>query len=69
MREWADSLNQPIPEMKRIALDIEVDSEEGRMPVPKEHDRKITAVGIVSNDGFRKSFFLNKIKIPMMEQP
>lgn len=60
VREWADLLNQPIPEMKRIALDIEVDSEEGRMPVPKEHDRKITAVGIVSNDGFRKVLLLEQ---------
>jgi DNA polymerase, archaea type len=64
VREWADLLNQPIPEMKRIALDIEVDSEEGRMPVPREHDRKITAVGIVSNDGFRKVFLLEQDKNP-----
>ncbi|HEX5673489.1 MAG TPA: 3'-5' exonuclease, partial [Nitrososphaeraceae archaeon] len=64
VREWADLLNQPIPEMKRIALDIEVDSEEGRMPVPREHDRKITAVGIVSNDGFRKVLLLEQDKNP-----
>ena len=64
VREWADLLNQPIPEMKRIALDIEVDSEEGRMPVPREHDRKITAIGIVSNDGLRKVFLLEQDKNP-----
>lgn len=64
VREWADLLNQPIPEMKRIAVDIEVDSEEGRMPVPREHDRKITAVGIVSNDGLRKVFLLEQDKNP-----
>jgi len=64
VREWADLLNQPIPEMKRIALDIEVDSEEGRMPVPKEHNRKITAVGLVSNDGFRKVLLLEQDKNP-----
>ena len=62
VREWADLLNQPIPEMKRIALDIEVDSEEGRMPIPREHDRKITAIGIVSNDGLRKVFLLEQDK-------
>ncbi len=28
--EWAHLLNQPIPNMKRIAIDIEVESEEGR---------------------------------------
>ena len=64
VREWADLLNQPIPEMKRIALDIEVDSEEGRMPVPREHDRKITAIGIVSNNGLRKVFLLDQDKNP-----
>jgi DNA polymerase I len=64
VREWADLLNQPIPEMKRIAVDIEVDSEEGRMPVPREHDRKITAIGIVSNDGLRKVFLLDQDKNP-----
>ena len=64
VREWADLLNQPIPEMKRIALDIEVDSEEGRMPVPREHDRKITAIGIVSNDGMRKVLLLEQDKNP-----
>ena len=64
VREWADLLNQPIPEMKRIALDIEVDSEEGRMPVPREHDRKITAIGIVSNDGLRRVFLLEQDKNP-----
>jgi DNA polymerase, archaea type len=62
VREWADLLNQPIPEMKRIALDIEVDSEEGRMPIPREHDRKITAIGIVANGGFRKVFLLEQDK-------
>jgi DNA polymerase I len=50
--------------MKRIAVDIEVDSEEGRMPVPREHDRKITAIGIVSNDGLRKVFLLDQDKNP-----
>jgi DNA polymerase, archaea type len=63
VREWADLLNQPIPEIKRLALDIEVDSEEGRMPVPREHDRKVTAVGIVSNDE-RKVFLLEQDKNP-----
>ena len=64
VREWVDLLNQPIPEMKRIALDIEVDSEEGRMPVPREHDRMITAVGIVSSDGLRKVLVLEQDKNP-----
>jgi DNA polymerase I len=41
-QERADS-NQPIPNMKRVSIDIEVESE-GRMPNPREHDRRIIAV-------------------------
>ncbi|HEX9320381.1 MAG TPA: DNA-directed DNA polymerase I, partial [Nitrososphaeraceae archaeon] len=58
--EWAHLLNQPIPNMKRIAIDIEVESEEGRIPNPREHDRRITAIGLVSSDGIRKVFILEK---------
>lgn len=58
--EWAYLLNQPIPKMKRIAIDIEVDSLEGRIPNPREHDRKITAIGMVSSDGIKKVLVLDK---------
>ena len=44
---WANLLNQPIPEIKRVSVDIEVESEEGRMPTPKDHDRRIIAIGFV----------------------
>ena len=55
---WAKLLNQPIPELKRIAVDIEVETEEGRMPNPRDHDRRITAVGFVGSDGFKKVLVL-----------
>jgi DNA polymerase I len=55
---WAKLLNQPIPELKRVAIDIEVETEEGRMPNPREHDNRVTAVGFVGNDGFRKVLVL-----------
>ena len=55
---WAKLLNQPIPELKRVALDIEVESEEGRMPNPRDHDRRVTAVGFVGSDGFKKVLVL-----------
>jgi DNA polymerase, archaea type len=57
---WANLLSQPIPDLKRVALDIEVDSEEGQMPTPREHERRIIAVGLVGSDGFRKVFVLDK---------
>src|ERR687891_2619256 len=55
---WAKLLNQPIPNLKRVSIDIEVESEEGRMPNARDHDRRITAVGFVSNDGFKKVLVL-----------
>lgn len=55
---WANLLNQPIPELRRVAIDIEVETEEGRMPNPREHDRRVTAVGCVGSDGFRKVLVL-----------
>ena len=55
---WANLLNQPIPELKRVAIDIEVESEEGRMPNPRDHDRRVTAVGFAGSDGFRKVLVL-----------
>jgi DNA polymerase I len=55
---WANLLNQPIPELKRVSIDIEVESEEGRMPNPRDHDRRVTAVGFAGSDGFRKVLVL-----------
>jgi DNA polymerase I len=55
---WAKLLNQPIPELKRVAIDIEVETEEGRMPNARDHDRRITAAGFVGSDGFKKVLVL-----------
>jgi DNA polymerase I len=55
---WAKLLNQPIPDLKRVSIDIEVASEEGRMPTPRDHDRPVIAVGFVANDGFKKVLVL-----------
>jgi DNA polymerase I len=55
---WANLLNQPIPELKRVAIDIEVETEEGRMPNPRDHDKRVTAVSFVASDGFRKVLVL-----------
>jgi DNA polymerase I len=57
---WAELLNQPIPDLRRISIDIEVESEEGRMPTPRDHDRPVIAVGFVGNDGFKKVLVLEQ---------
>ena len=58
--KWSRLLNQPIPDIKRISLDIEVDSDEGRMPTARDHDKVISAVGLSASDGFKKVFVLKK---------
>ena len=56
--EWADLLNQPIPKIKRVSVDIEVEAEIGRIPDPKVAEKKITAIGLKGTDGFDQIFVL-----------
>lgn len=65
--QWADLLNEPIPELRRLCFDIEVESE-GRIPDPKVAERRITAIGF---DGtrFKQVFVLKRsdVKLGMTE--
>lgn len=56
--EWADLLNQPIPKIRRLSLDIEVEAEIGRIPDPKIAEKKVTAIGFDGTDGFHQIFVL-----------
>jgi DNA polymerase I len=58
---WANLLNQPIPELRRVAVDIEVEAEEGRMPTPRDHDKRVTAVGFAGSDGLQKVLVLDGV--------
>ena len=58
--QWANLLNQPIPKIKRISIDIEVESEIGRIPDPKIAEKKITAVGFEGSDGLKQVFILRR---------
>jgi len=58
--QWANLLNQPIPKIKRISLDIEVESEIGRIPDPKIAEKSITAVGFEGSDGLKQVFVLRQ---------
>ncbi|HKC78947.1 MAG TPA: 3'-5' exonuclease, partial [Nitrosopumilaceae archaeon] len=51
--DWANLLNQPIPKIRRVSFDIEVESEIGRIPDAKIADKKITAVGFSGSDGLK----------------
>ena len=56
--EWADLLNQPIPKIKRLSVDIEVEAEIGRIPDPKVAEKKVTAIGLKGTNGFDQIFVL-----------
>ena len=56
--EWAELLNQPIPRIKRLSVDIEVEAEIGRIPDPKLAEKKVTAIGLKGSDGFDQIFVL-----------
>ena len=58
--EWADLLNQPIPKIKRVSFDIEVEAEVGRIPDAKIADRRVTAIGFEGTDNFKQVFVLRK---------
>ena len=59
--DWADLLNKPIPKLRRISLDIEVESEEkNRLPDAKTAEGRITAVGFESSDKLKQVFVLRR---------
>ena len=54
--DWAELLNQPVPKIKRLSLDIEVESEIGRIPDPKLAEKRVTAVGFEGSNNLKKIF-------------
>ena len=58
--QWAELLNKPIPKIRRLSFDIEVESEIGRIPDPKIAEKRVTAVGFDGSDGFKQVFVLRK---------
>ncbi len=58
--QWAELLNQPIPKIKRLSFDIEVESEIGRIPDPKIAEKRVTAVGFEGTDGLKQVLVMRK---------
>ena len=58
--DWANLLNQPIPKIRRVSFDIEVESEPGRIPDTKVADKRITAAAFAGSDGLKQVFMLKK---------
>lgn len=59
IEEWASLLNQPLPYLKRAALDIEVLSFENRIPNADLGDQPIVAVSLVS-EGLQRVYVLER---------
>jgi DNA polymerase I len=60
MKEWAALLQCPVPDIKRVAVDIEVrPSQRNRMPNADEAKEPIIAAAFVSSDGLKKILILN----------
>ena len=58
--DWAELLNQPVPKIKRLSLDIEVESEIGRIPDPKLAEKRVTAVVFEGSNNLKKIFVLRR---------
>jgi len=61
LREWAELLGEPLCEFKRVALDIEVANEAGRLPDPEDPRQPVIAVSF-SNDRERTVYLLRSGK-------
>ncbi|MDG6902147.1 MAG: ribonuclease H-like domain-containing protein [Nitrososphaerota archaeon] len=48
LREWAELLGEPLVEFRRVAMDIEVANEEGRMPDPEDPTQPVISVSFVN---------------------
>ena len=59
LREWAELLGEPLVEFRRIAMDIEVANEEGRMPDPEDPTQPVISVSF-ANDQERLVYALRK---------
>ncbi|MDV3243868.1 MAG: DNA-directed DNA polymerase I [Nitrososphaerales archaeon] len=59
LNEWAELLSAPLVEFKRVALDIEVANEEGRIPDPEQPNQEVISVSFF-NEKERLVYLLKK---------
>jgi len=50
LEDWAELLSEPLAEFRRVAMDIEVDNEEGRLPDPEDPKQPVIAVSFYNED-------------------
>ena len=57
LRDWAELLSEPLVDFRRVAMDIEVDNEEGRLPDPEDPKQPVIAVSFF-NEGEKLVYLL-----------
>lgn len=64
LTKWSNLLSQPIPELKRMAFDIEVESTKDSFPDVYKAAERVTAISFHGSDGLKKCLTLNRQEIP-----
>ncbi len=63
-KESVKIFEAPIPDIRRVAMDIEVKAEAGKVPNPRIAREQVICVSFVSNDGLNKVYVLARETIP-----
>ncbi len=69
LMEFLPSFIAPVPDIKRVAIDIEVFSELDRIPDPESAENEIICAAIVSNDGESRVLILKRPELSKGEIP
>ncbi|NHI91389.1 MAG: DNA-directed DNA polymerase I [Candidatus Lokiarchaeota archaeon] len=62
--KFIDLFFTDIPQLKRIAFDIEVESDRDRLPDPNQAEDRVFCVSLVANDGLKRVLVLKREGIP-----
>jgi len=66
--KWSNLLSEPIPEIKRMAFDIEVESSKDSFPDVYKANQRVTAISFHGSDGLKKCLTLNRPEISRGEE-
>ncbi len=70
LKKWVQFLNQEIPPIRHVTLDIEVEMESPSiMPSPRKAENRIIAAACVGSDGLKKVFLLKRSNVEMGTKP
>ena len=57
---WSELLGQEIPSIRRMAFDIEVETDKDNLPDPSKALQRVTAISFHSSDGLKLVYALNR---------